>query len=66
MLIIFKTFMYKFFSLGRSFISITLVVLKLNKKFVQGIGSIHLPPPPLKLREGLTNRVLQLKFPVKL
>lgn len=42
MLIIFKIFMYKFFSLGRSFIIITQVVLKLNEKFVQGIGSIHL------------------------
>ena len=63
----FKMFVTKFCSLGRSFVSIAQVVLKLNKTIVQGVGSVHLSlPPRLKLREGLMNRALQLKFPVKL
>ena len=41
--------------------------LKLNKEIAQGVGSVRLPPPPsLKLRDRLTNRAVQLKFPVKL
>ena len=63
----FKMLVTKFCSLGQSFISIAQVVLKLNKKIVRSVGSVHLlPPPPLKLREGLTNRAPLLKFPVKL
>ena len=61
----FKMLVTKFFSLGQSFICIALVVLRLNQKIAHGVGSVP-PPPPLKLREGLMNRALQLNFPVKL